>query len=453
VPIVDDVLLLLRPTPQKAVEPGAAFDDDAPVTSLQIDKNGAVAPEPATANMLAQVPGRYRVHRAGTLVVMTLDEGTGAVARDGEVLALCGDIKAMPLLGLMSSLGQNRETGRIVLKRGSSERVVLLSNGDVASIGSNLPGDRLGVFLVRLGKISERALEEAQSEAHKTGKRMGQVLLARGLIDSHQLWRAIQEQINDLFADVMQWEEGSFMLYRLAEGFQMPSTPPLQMQHLLLEAVRRADEMSVFRARIPSIAARVRRTGKAPSSAFDADADFELARRALAVITAEISVADVARAIHAADFDATRSIYELMKQGLVELVKARADVTFVLRREDEHKVDVFNVAFREIHDEVVRAGQLTSFNAGVQKYLCDPAQAFRAFFDNIAQDNTGALSTTQLARNLGALSAEGHDAGAVIIEALTELTFFMLFQCSAFLDPAIDEQLGRRVRLIHASLR
>ena len=68
-------------------------------------------------------------------------------------------------------------------------------------------------------------------------------------------------------------------------------------------------------------------------------------------------------------------------------------------------------------------------------------------------DETGALSTSQLARNLGALSAEGHDVGAVIIEALTELTFFMLFQCSAFLDPTIDEQLGRRVRLIHASLR
>jgi hypothetical protein len=71
-----------------------------------------------------------------------------------------------------------------VLKRGSIERVVLLHNGDVASIGSNLAADRLGTFLVRLGKVSERALEEAQDEATRTGKRIGQALLARGLIDT-----------------------------------------------------------------------------------------------------------------------------------------------------------------------------------------------------------------------------------------------------------------------------
>ena len=435
------------------VETRRAFDDDVQVTNVQIDKKGALSPDAAAAALLGQGPGKYSVHRAGSLVVMALDDGTGGVARDGEVLALCGDIGAMPLLGLMNTLGQNRETGRVLLKQGPTERVVLLAHGDVASIGSNLPGDRLGVFLVRLGKISEEDLEAAQVEAQRTGKRMGQVLLARGIIDSHQLWRAIQEQITELFADVMQWEQGSFTLYRLAPGFPMPSTPPLPMQHLLLEAVRRADEMSVFRVRIPSAAARVRRTAKVAPASFEENADLELARRALAALTTEASVADIARAIHVAAFDATRAVYELMKQGLAELVKARVDSGYVLRREDEQKVEIFNVAFREIHDEVVRSGHLVSFSAGVHKYLHDPEQAFRDFFDGVAPGSTGALPSDVLARNLGALVAEGHDASTVIIEALTELTFFMLFQCSAFLDPEVDENLGRRVRLIHASLR
>ncbi len=404
--------------------------------------------------LLSEHPGRYRAHRAGTLLVLTLDEGTGAVARDGETLCMCGDVAAMPMLALMNLLGQNRETGRLVLKRGAIERVVLLHNGDVASIGSNLSADRLGTFLVRLGKVSEKALEAAQADATATGKRIGQVLLAHGLIDTHQLWRAIQEQITELFADAVQWADGSFVLYRLGPNFQFPSTPPLPMQGLLLEAVRRADEMSVFRERIPSTTSRLRRTDKEPAPEFLRDHEYDVARRAVAVLKPDASVADVARTLQVAEFDATRACYQLLKFGLAELVKASANApAHRLSREDEHKIDVFNVAFREIHDEVVRAGKLERFVVGVRKYLADPAHAFNALFAQLMPDATGALPNAVLARNLGALTAEGHDASTVILEALNELTFFMLFQCGELLDATADDNLGRRVRLIHAALR
>ncbi len=423
------------------------------MTNIVVDKQGALQADADAAATLATAPGRYRAHRAGALFVLTLDEGTGAVAREGEVLSLAGDIAAMPLLSLMNMLGQSRESGRLVLKRGPSERVVLLHNGDVASIGSNLPSDRLGVFLVKLGKISEAALEEAQRDSASTGRRIGQVLLQRGFIDSHQLWRAIQEQITELFADVVQWEEGSFVLYRLPAGFQMPPTPPLPMQGLLLEAVRRADEMSIYRERIPSMTARLRRTHRAPSAEFGQDPDEEHAVRAYAVIAPEAAVSDVARALQVADFDATRACYELLKRGLAELVKTSVDGRFSLSREDAHRLDVFNVALREIHDEVVKAGQLESFRVGVAKYLSDSAHGFHVFFRGAAIDDSGAMAVEPLVRNLGALTAEGHEARTVVTEALTELTFFMLFQCASFLDPSADEQLGRRVRLIHASMR
>lgn len=423
------------------------------MTNIVVDKQGALQADAAAAAALSAAPGRYRAHRAGALLVLTLDEGTGAVAREGEVLSLAGDIAAMPLLSLMNMLGQSRESGRLVLKRGPSERVVLLHNGDVASIGSNLPADRLGVFLVKLGKISEAALEEAQRDSAATGRRIGQVLLQRGFIDSHQLWRAIQEQITELFADVVQWEEGSFVLYRLPPAFQMPPTPPLPMQGLLLEAVRRADEMSIYRERIPSMTARLRRTHRAPPPEFGQDPDDDQAVRAYAVIAPEAAVSDVARALQVADFDATRACYELLKRGLAELVKTHVDGQFALGREDAHRLDVFNVALREIHDEVVKAGQLESFRVGVAKYLSDTAHGFHAFFHGAAIDDSGAMAIEPLVRNLRALTAEGHEVRTVMSEALTELTFFMLFQCSSFLDPHADEQLGRRVRLIHASMR
>jgi hypothetical protein len=201
------------------------------------------------------------------------------------------------------------------------------------------------------------------------------------------------------------------------------------------------------------MSAHLRRTHRAPPDGFGQDPDDALAARVYAILAPEASVADVARALHVADFDATRGCYDLLKRGLAEIVRSHVDTHYTLRREDEHRLEVFNVAFREIHDEVVRAGQLEAFRAGVAKYLADPAHGFHAFFVGVRLDDSGALETAALARNLGTLIAEGHDASTVVTEALTELTFFMLFQCSSFLEPAIDEQLGRRVRLIHASLR
>ncbi len=420
---------------------------------INVDKAGnVIAGDAATKAELAQAQGRYRAHRSGSLVVMTLDEGTGAVARAGEQLAMCGDIATVGLLGLMNHFGQNRETGRVVLKRDATERVVLMINGDVASIGSNLPGDRLGAFLVRMGKVHESDLEAAQREAERAGKRIGQALLSKGLIDAHALWSAIQEQITELFADVMQWTEGSFTLYRMAPGFTFPTTPPLPMQGLLLEAVRRADEMSVYRERIPTVTSRLRRTAK-PSTLGD-DPELRLAAAALAVITREMSVSDVAQALHVAEFGATRACYDLLKRGLVELVKAQPNVPALkLKKEEQQKIEVFNLGFREIHDEVVRSGKLEGFVAGVRKFLADEGHAFHALFRSVQPDFTGALPVDVLARNLGALVAEGHDAGVVITEALNELTFFMLFQCGELIDAQSDEHLGRRVRLIHASLR
>jgi len=423
--------------------------------NVVIDQAGNVsAADAETRAALARAPGRYRTHLAGGLVVMTLDEGTGAVAREGEVLALCGDAATIPPLTLMNLLGQNRETGRLVLKQGSTERVVLLLKGDVASVGSNLPRDRLGAFLVRMGKIDNAALEGAQLEAERTNKRIGQTLLSRGAIDAHELWSAIQEQITELFSDVMQWNEASFALYRVSPVYKFPSTPPLSMQGLLLEAVRRADEMSVYRERIPSATARVRRTDRPIPDGLQSDEEAALYRRALQAVGTEASIADVARALQVAEFDATRACYGLVKRGLIEIVKVDADApAHPLSLQNRHRLEIYNQALREIHAEVVRVDAFERFVVGVRKFLVDPAHAFAPLFRGVTPDATGAMPIDAIAKNLGALVAAGHDPSAVLHEAFNELTFFMLFQCSELLDPESDDRVGRRVRDIHAAMQ
>ena len=421
-----------------------------PAPSLLIDRAGAVVRvEQSARDVLKELAGTYRVYRASSVVFMILDENTGTAMKDGESLALAGDVKSVGLLSLMNLLGQSRETGRLVVKSGDVERVVLLKNGDVASVGSNLPRDRLGTFLVRLGRVKEADLERAQQICAKTGQRIGQVLVGQKLVEPHELWGCIQEQITELFAEVTQWNEGSFILYRVPAEHPFPSTPPMSMQGLLLEAVRRADEMSLFRERIASVNARLRRTQKAPRAELPPEE-----AEALGHVAPEASVAEVARAMQMNEFDATRLCYQLLKAGLIEIAKnaAPAGPAFHLRAQDRERIEVYNLAFREIRDELARAGHLDSFVDGVRKYLKDSNGAWADLFRYVDVDESGALLVDPLVHNLGVLFAQGNDTTTTLTEALNELTFFMLFQCGEFLDPKSDENLGRRVRLIHASL-
>ena len=76
--------------------------------------------------------------RADSLLVLTLDEGTGAGPTVGESLALAGSLKTNSLLGLFNLLSQNRDTGKLVLKHGPNERVIILNAGEIVADGTPL---------------------------------------------------------------------------------------------------------------------------------------------------------------------------------------------------------------------------------------------------------------------------------------------------------------------------
>ncbi|OGQ11423.1 MAG: hypothetical protein A2138_12455 [Deltaproteobacteria bacterium RBG_16_71_12] len=421
--------------------------------TLLVDRSGAIVRvEPEARELLKVLPGRYRLHRAGGAVLLISDENAVTAAQPGETLALAGDIAAMPLLGLMNLLGQSRETGRVVVKSGDVERVTLLKTGDVASVGSNLPRDRMGEFLVRLGKIEEHQLAAAMDLAQQSGQRIGQCLVQLKLLQPHELWSCIQEQMTEIFAELCAWTSGSFVMYRVPAEHPFPQTPALSMQHLLLEAVRRADEMSVFRERIPNVNARLRRTARDAGEVSEEDSPafgyFELMGQSGA------TVAEVATSLQVAEFTATRLCYQLLRSGLIEIVKETRPPgpPFKLAPADRERIDIFNLAFREIRDEMLRAGHGDVLVDGVRKYLADPNGAFADLFRYVDVDDSGALLVDPLVNNLAVLHGMGLDPATVLTDALNELTFFMLFQCGELLSPKADENLGRRVRLIHASL-
>jgi len=397
--------------------------------------------------LLAGRAGRYWLHDSHPeLVVLTfagLESPPSAVPDERAIVAV--DISGLTPIDVFGMVSQSRLSVRIIAVRRGIERVLLFREGDVVTIASNEAHDRIGDFLIRMGLVERERLEAVLAAANPAHRRAGQLLVESGLISSHDLWRAIQRQVTELFCDVATWSSGHLVVYRIAEGFIYPPSPSLGTQGLLMEAVRRSDEMSLIRRRIPDNQVVLQAAEGAVGENDEERAFLDAAQQ-------PASVADLQKLLHRAEFDLLRLAYTLLQSGAVRQVTLSPGNS--MQRPHGSRVSdviqVFNMALQEIRAEVAKAGVAEPFAASINAFLADPKGVYAGLFHEVQLQVDDQISDETVLRNLTAQAAA--DPVQQISDALNELLFFALFQCGELLEMSIDVDLARRVRLIYNTL-
>ena len=123
--------------------------------------------------------------------------------------------------------------------------------GDVRMAASNVPEDRIGAILYRFGRISAQDLERALSQVTQE-HRFGQVLVETGALTTHDLYQFVRKQVEEIFYSVLVVRKGEYYFYRTGDDDVPPSQLQLSTKQLLFEGVRRIDEMSYFREKLPA---------------------------------------------------------------------------------------------------------------------------------------------------------------------------------------------------------
>ncbi len=227
--------------PRSGQEPESTDNEPA----INILSSGALGqPSSCAKEMLKNHLGAHRLVSADSLLLLVPDHNTGTAPIKSESLIIAGNLKEMSLIDLLSFLGQIGATGRLVIKEGARERVIVLVDGGVTAVATNQEQERFGQFVSRLTPITEEELDIAASKASREGSRIGQTLLRLGLIDNKTLLEAIRAQIAGVITGTMHMHHGSFVFYRLPDhdAHLRSALQPLQMQSLLLEASRCSDE-------------------------------------------------------------------------------------------------------------------------------------------------------------------------------------------------------------------
>ena len=232
----------------------------------------------------------------------------------GAVLA--GDMSEMQPSDLLNFLHQGRRTGVLLARSDGTERGIVLVDGNVAWACSTSPGERLGELLVRAGLAGRAHVDSALKEQATDGaKRLGQILVERHILGPDEVFRGLRLQVVEVFLGLLVARTGTFVFLRGLERDKLPVQLMLDTQAMLLDGLRRLDEMELYRTRVPASDSVPRATRK---TVVDGEVTGD-ARRLLSLADGAHSVASLAVITALGEFEATKAVYKLIEAGYLEV--------------------------------------------------------------------------------------------------------------------------------------
>ncbi len=360
-------------------------------------------------------------------------------------VALSGDLAAIALPEIVEFLHQGRRTGTLRVVSPGSDRAIVIKDGMIRGATSDDPSDALAECCLRLGMLTRGALAGILASNPPPG-RVGRALVEAGLLQSHDLFKATQFQVTEIFHSMLLGREGAFVF--LDEPIEERSGGvQLNTQALLMDSVRRIDEMAQFRIRLPSGELFVvRRKPPTPALEPEEKALYDLC-------SGELTILDLAREMRISEFEATRHVYNLMQGGFVAASPTAQAAPGEAKKNDPGDVArVFNLIFKEVLSEVAKHELAHEFIGAANTALQSEAAPRSPFLKGITFSQEGVLDGGKLLANVNREPAEPAERARMLFQALSEVMFFLLFQAGEILGPTEDEQLATRVKELLATV-
>jgi len=417
---------------------------------IRVESGGRVAPDGEASGELDARHGSFVLLPTAPDLLAALRQPPEGGRSKGPRVVLIGDASGFPLSDLIAFLGQSRWTGTLRLHAPGGERSVVLKDGEVHGASSEDPADRLSEVLVRIGHASRHDVEEALRD--NPPSRVGRALVDRGLLQPHDLWACVTQQVSDIFHAIVLARDGAFTLVDQEPDEKTGPAVQLSTQSLLMDAIRKIDELQHFRQRIPH--GRVYVTKKRPSDGkLQADED-----RLLALANGQRTVLELAQASKLSEFDATKIIFRLLEGGYASVSELKhGDVAAPVRgraasrgAESEPAVRVvatFDEIFGEIAQEVASQGMAREFLEAANAALASRSLSESPVLVGLTLGADGRFDAKKVLEAYArARPTLGSEPVASLRQALSDVMFFLLFQAGEMLESRADEDLARRVK-------
>ncbi|MBN2724443.1 MAG: DUF4388 domain-containing protein [Deltaproteobacteria bacterium] len=405
---------------------------------FKIDKNGEISTiGEYSAKRLARFAGEWQLAPSTSYLMLFERKSSSNVELSQESsliskVLFSGVIHEGSLLEFFNFLGENSRSGVLVVVTEKIKKSIFFKDGQIRYATSNMSEDRLGEVLYRYGMVKKDVLEEALADK---SKRLGEKLVQLGHITVADLYRAIKLQLEEICYSSFLLQNGHFYFYQLVSEDLIPSTIHLQTRNILLEGVRRMDEMSYFKKKLPSPDVVPEIVSEASVSNLT---DHEATTYKL--IDGRKNLRDLARQNRMGLFETTRIIFYLMQGGYV---KVRTVSSMAVETEcDKGNIEKLLLAYNKIFSYIAQKA------GNVRKKLIHDLDTFTAKLEGnlkvmfagveVADDLT--FNSSTLLKNISEMD-NTNKVFSNLYKALDEIFYFLLFSSGITIEPEIENEL------------
>lgn len=459
-----------EPSPPGPADPASSegelskLSEASPRLTVELHPSGRMrAPHPGARELL-----RDRLRNAqllpcepGWMVLRAIGPSEVAPPDPRRVVAagVLGE-HGLSLIDFVGFLENGDESGQLVVAHENVERSLFLQRGAVVWASSTAPEEQLGRLLVQRAGVAPEQIERLRKDPATRG-RLGAACISHGLLSPEAVEEMMRAQLVEVFDQILGMNEGVWSFARVPP--EVVERAPVQMsaQSLLMDALRRLDEMQVYRQRVRSMTTRVRRVPGAERALDGATVDLvqrldhgDLAGLVVERLEQPATVEQIMGLVGDSEFAVTRAVYQLLRSNLVEIVEDAEDARPrgpTATVEEAHAIaEVYSMAIREVFDEVAHLGQSSALRSAARGFLADEAGAgaSAALLRHVVILPDGTLDEDSVLRGVASLQIPAVD----LSDALSELLFFALFQATELLGRRRGDDLARRVKMIHTML-
>lgn len=209
-------------------------------------------------------PGTLRAKRArrvcdlwriSNVTQPTDTDDVASPRRIGSTVAMSfmGEISDIGVADLLYLLALRQQSGRLSVVANGDEASLFFDQGRMVMVTSSNMAMRLGRMLVRLDLLTNDRLKEALrlQDRRGDGRPLGTILIDEGFITERQLHQCIEEQCIEVLARFIVAETGIFVFHRNDRVSPKAEIVPLNSDRIMLEAMRRTDDLAALRAMLP----------------------------------------------------------------------------------------------------------------------------------------------------------------------------------------------------------
>lgn len=172
-----------------------------------------------------------------------------------------GELGTFSVAEILQLIGMQEKSGVLRVRSKGKSAVLFFDAGKVVSARDRRQGTRdpFLFYLQENGAIGLEQLNQVIEAKQNEGGDTVEILLDLGIVDQNELVNLLSEYARQTLQNMVKWETGTYEFAGSSDGMPEKSiAKPLRLEPILMEALRRKDEVEEIRRFLPSFDTTIR---------------------------------------------------------------------------------------------------------------------------------------------------------------------------------------------------